>query len=100
MQSLILKRASASHPPGEWNDDDYDVLTDGGGVGRIFSRRRIGGRLALDVNARLRPSRGSNVNAGLRGDARGRDGGVHQELAAEVVPRSGGRSAFGGQTGH
>jgi len=36
MQSLILKRASASHPPGEWNDDDYDVLTDGGGVGRIF----------------------------------------------------------------
>src|SRR4029077_8053879 len=23
---LILKRASASRPSGEWNDDDYDVL--------------------------------------------------------------------------
>jgi hypothetical protein len=23
---LILKRASASRPSGEWNDEDYDVL--------------------------------------------------------------------------
>jgi len=30
-------------------------------------------------------------------DARGRDGGVREELAAEVVLRSGGRSAFGGK---
>ena len=30
--NLILKRASAS---GEWNDDDFDVLADGGVVGRI-----------------------------------------------------------------
>jgi hypothetical protein len=30
---LILKRASASRPPGEWNDDDFDVLADGGVVG-------------------------------------------------------------------
>jgi hypothetical protein len=36
---LILKRASASRPSGEWNDDDYDVLADGVVVGRIFSRR-------------------------------------------------------------
>lgn len=34
---LILKRASASRPSGEWNDDDYDVLTDGVVVGRIFN---------------------------------------------------------------
>jgi len=27
---LILKRASASRPSGEWNGDDYDVLADGG----------------------------------------------------------------------
>jgi hypothetical protein len=27
--TLILKRASASRPSGEWNDDDYDVLADG-----------------------------------------------------------------------
>jgi hypothetical protein len=35
--SLVLKRASASRPPGEWNDDDYDVLADGVVVGRIFN---------------------------------------------------------------
>jgi hypothetical protein len=26
MTTLILKRASASRPSGEWNDDDFDVL--------------------------------------------------------------------------
>jgi hypothetical protein len=35
-RELILKRASASRPSGEWNDDDYDVLADGAVVGRIF----------------------------------------------------------------
>ena len=34
---------------------------------------------------------------GYADDARGRDGGVRQELAAGVVLRSGGRSAFGGK---
>ena len=34
---LILKRASASRPSGEWNDDDYDVLSDGVVVGRIMN---------------------------------------------------------------
>jgi hypothetical protein len=33
---LILKRASASRPSGEWDDDDYDVLADGVIVGRIM----------------------------------------------------------------
>jgi hypothetical protein len=33
---LILKRASASRPSGEWNDDDYDVIADGAVVGCIF----------------------------------------------------------------
>ena len=36
MTSLILKRASASRSPGEWKDNDYDVLVDGGVVGRIM----------------------------------------------------------------
>jgi hypothetical protein len=36
MTGLVLKRASASRPSGEWNDDDYDVLADGAVVGRIF----------------------------------------------------------------
>jgi hypothetical protein len=34
--TFILKRASASRPSGEWNDDDYDVLADGVVVGRIL----------------------------------------------------------------
>ena len=34
---LILKRASASRPSGEWNDDDFDVLADGLVVGRIMN---------------------------------------------------------------
>jgi hypothetical protein len=33
---LALKRASASRPSGERSEDDYDVLADGGVVGRIF----------------------------------------------------------------
>jgi hypothetical protein len=33
---LILKRASASRPSGEWSDDDFDVLEGGAVVGRIF----------------------------------------------------------------
>jgi hypothetical protein len=36
MARLILKRASASRPSGEWNDEDFDVLADGVVVGRIF----------------------------------------------------------------
>jgi hypothetical protein len=36
MTGLILKRASASRPSGEWNDDDYDVLAEGDVIGRIF----------------------------------------------------------------
>jgi hypothetical protein len=36
LSTLILKRASASRPSGEWNDDDYDVLADGALVGRIM----------------------------------------------------------------
>ena len=36
MGELILKRASASRPSGEWNKDDFDALADGAVVGRIF----------------------------------------------------------------
>jgi hypothetical protein len=34
---LILKRAAASRPSGEWKDDDYDVVADGVVVGRIVN---------------------------------------------------------------
>jgi hypothetical protein len=33
---LILKRASASRPSGNWNEDDFDVLASGEVVDRIF----------------------------------------------------------------
>jgi len=33
---LLLKRASAFRPSGEWSDDDYDVLAEGFVVGRIM----------------------------------------------------------------
>jgi hypothetical protein len=34
--ALILKRASASRPSGEWNENDYDMLANGAVVGRIM----------------------------------------------------------------
>src|SRR5262249_14140968 len=36
---LILKRASASRPSGQWDDSDFDVLADGVVVGRIFEAK-------------------------------------------------------------
>jgi hypothetical protein len=45
---LILKSAPASRP-GEWSDDDYDVLSDGSYVGRIF-KAAASHRNALDVD--------------------------------------------------
>jgi hypothetical protein len=41
MFQLLLKRASASRPSGEWNDDDYDVLADGIVVGRIMKAAAV-----------------------------------------------------------
>ncbi len=38
-------RASASRPSGEWNDDDYDVVADGGGVLAFLLLYVIIGRL-------------------------------------------------------
>src|SRR5215472_9055002 len=49
---LVLKRASASRSSGEWNDDDFDALADGG-VGRIFKLHAAPEGFALDVDARL-----------------------------------------------
>jgi hypothetical protein len=77
--SLILKRAFASRPSGEWNDDDFDVLTDATVVGRIFKAAAspVGTpwmwTLAFGHHEDRTPTR-------LRGDALGRDGGVREEL--------------------
>jgi hypothetical protein len=39
---LIRKRATASRPSGEWNDDDFDVLADGTVVDRVAAVYRFG----------------------------------------------------------
>ena len=39
--TLILKRALASRPSGEWNDDDFDVLADDVVVGRIMKAAAV-----------------------------------------------------------
>jgi len=36
---LTLKRASASRPSGQWDDNDFDVLANGVVVGRIFEAK-------------------------------------------------------------
>jgi hypothetical protein len=39
--AIILKHAWASRPSGEWRDDDYDMLGDGGVVGRIMKAAAV-----------------------------------------------------------
>ena len=79
---LILTRASASRPSGEWNNDDFDVLCDGVVVGRIMKAAAVPvgmswmWTLAFGYHEDRTPTHGY---------ARGREGGVRQELAAEVV---------------
>jgi len=39
---LVLKRASANRSGGQWSDDDYDVLSGGAGIGRIYKDTTVG----------------------------------------------------------
>jgi hypothetical protein len=61
---LIIKRASASRPSGEWSDDDYDVIADGRRRPQHGGRRRTD-RNAVVVDAFLWASRGSHADARL-----------------------------------
>ena len=62
---LILKRASASRPSGEWQHDDFDVLANGAVVGRIFkvNARRV------DVDLHLPAPRRSHAHPRHPGSA-------------------------------
>jgi hypothetical protein len=53
MGPLVLKRASASRPSGQWNEDDYDVFADGAVVGRMMKAAASPVGAAMDVDARL-----------------------------------------------
>jgi hypothetical protein len=83
MPSLILKRASPSRQSGEWNDDDFDVLADGVVVGRIFHAAAS----PVDVDPSVWAPRRPHTDPRLRGDARGRDGGICKELAAGMTKK-------------
>jgi hypothetical protein len=65
---LILKRASASRPSGEWKDDDFDVLADGVVVGRIFKANAtlLARRGPRACRARPLRHRGQKKTAGYR----------------------------------
>jgi hypothetical protein len=57
----MLKRASASRPSGQWNDDDFDVLADGIVVGRISA---VGcGRWPTGSHENRTPIHGYEANA-------------------------------------
>jgi hypothetical protein len=86
MTQLILKRASASRPSGEWNDDDFDVFANGEVVGRIFKANAapVGSPWMWTLAFGHHEDR--NANPRLRCDARGRHGCIRQELAAGVKP--------------
>jgi hypothetical protein len=82
MATLILKHASASRPSGEWSDDDYDVLTDGKMVGRIFKVHAPPVGTPWMWTLLFGYHEGPYTDARLGADARGRDGGIRQKLAA------------------
>jgi hypothetical protein len=82
---LILKRASASRPSGEWNDDDFDVLADGVVVGRIFKAN------AAPVGSPWMWSLafGHHEDRSLtHGYAASREDGIRHELAARMNPNT------------
>src|SRR5262245_6756822 len=81
MTQLVLKRASASRTSGEWKDDDYDVLAEGAVVGRIMKAAAAPvGAVAVDHPVLRR----SSADVRLQSDARGRDGGIREKLAAGI----------------
>ena len=77
MTQPTLKRASISCPSGEWNDDDYGVLCDGVVVGRIMKAAAVPVGMSWMWT----------LTFGHHED--------REKLAAGVVLRSGGSSAFG-----
>ena len=61
---LTLKRASASRPSGQWDDDDFDVLCNGEVVGRIFKANACAPLgIAVDVDVYF-PASGRSATHG------------------------------------
>jgi hypothetical protein len=73
---LLLKRASASRPSGQWSDDDYDVLSEGVVVGRIFKANAAPVGSPWMWTLIFPRTIKAALNAHLRRNARGCDGGI------------------------
>src|SRR5262245_31672568 len=84
MGQLILKRASASRPSGEWNDDDFDVLADGEVVGRIFNAAASPVGSPWMWTLIFPHHEGHSPTHGYAANARSCDGGIRQELAEGI----------------
>jgi hypothetical protein len=84
LAQLILKRASASRPSGEWSEDDYDVLADGAVVGRIMKAHAAPEGSPWFWTLAYGQHEDRSPTHGLRGDPRDGDGRLRQELVAGV----------------
>jgi hypothetical protein len=82
---LILKRASASRPSGEWNEDDFDVLADGAVVGRIFKANASPVGASWMWTLAFGHHQDRTPDARLCRDTRRRDGRIRKELAASLT---------------
>jgi hypothetical protein len=98
--NLILKRASASRPSGAWNDDDFDVLADGGVVGRICTatkpRARPGWRRARRVGGGSK----RRVSLIVAVDYPGLDAGAPKRAIVAQVLQRGACFVFNSLRGH
>jgi hypothetical protein len=62
-----------------------------------LQRRRLASRHTVDMDASPRLPRGSHPDARLRGDARGCDGGIREELATGIALPCHWRGRYGAQ---
>jgi len=102
MAHLILKRASANRPSGEWNDDDFDVLADATVVGRIMKVHAAPEGSPWMWTLAFGHHEDRTPTHGYEPTREGRDGGVREELARakqttlESKPERGRRSVEAG----
>jgi len=82
------KRGSASRPPGQWRDDDYDVLENGVVVARIFF---------LDAVGPLDRPWASGHNGDLRRAAHGYEPTREAAMAAFALAKGGASRGHGEQ---
>jgi hypothetical protein len=79
---LILKRAAASRPSSEWNDDDFDVLDDATVIGRIMKVHAAPEGSPWMWTLAFGHHEDRTLTHGYEPALRDRDGGIREELAA------------------